>query len=96
MRVREAVRRSFAVAGVDAVTAALLQAAPSSASHDGDPSVFDCAGDPPGMLQSINGSTTAGNYTMFKRLDIATGDYVSAGTSNLVWGDLILRATVGR
>ena len=72
------------------MTAALLHAAPSSASHDGDPSVFDCAGDPPGMLQSINGSTTAGNYTMFKRLDIATGDYVSAGTSNLVWGDLIL------
>ena len=77
--------------GVAAVTAALLQAAPSSASHDGDPSVFDCAGDPPGKLQSINGSTTAGNYTMFKRLDITTGDYVSAGTSNLVWGDLILR-----
>ena len=51
--------------------------------------MFDCAGDPPGMLQSINGSTTAGNYTMFKRLDITTGDYVAAGTSNLVWGDLI-------
>ena len=88
---RSTTQRMLAVVGVAAVTAALLQAAPSSASHDGEPSVFDCAGDPPGMLQTVNGSSTAGNYTMFKKLNVDSGDYESAGTSNLVWSDLLGR-----
>ena len=77
--------------GVAAVVAALLQAAPSSANHDGEPSAFDCVGDPPGLLQSINESSTAGNYTMFKKLNVAAGDYETAGTSTLVWSDLLGR-----
>ena len=101
MQVREVIRRSvrgsgvarrLAVVGVAAVTAALLQTAPSSASHGGESSVFDCAGDPPGMLQTINiDGPGDGKITTFKKLDVGTGDYVTAGTSNLVWSDLLGR-----
>ncbi len=92
MRVREVVRRSFAVASVAAVTAALLQAAPSSASHGGEPSAFDCAGDPPGMLQTVNiDGPGDGKITVFKKLNVDSGDYEAAGTSNLVWSDLLGR-----
>lgn len=77
------------VAGAAACVAAVLQAVPSSAGNASEVAAFDCSGDPPGMLQSINiddPNSPGDRVTMFKKLDVTTGDYVDYGSSSdLAW-----------
>ena len=65
--------RMLGVAGAAACVAAVLQAVPSSAGNSSVVAAFDCSGDPPGMLQSINiddPNSPGDRVTVFKKLDV--------------------------
>ena len=81
--------RMLGVTGAAACVAAVVHAVPSSAGNASGVAAFDCSGDPPGMLQSINiddPNSPGDRVTMFKKLDVTTGDYVDYGSSSdLAW-----------
>ena len=89
MKKSSGLMRTLGVAGAAACVAAVVHAVPTSAGEASEVAAFDCSGDPPGMLQSINiddPNSPGDQVTMFKKLDVTTGDYVDYGSSSdLAW-----------